>query len=103
MIARLIALFHGQSRVAGVPQLLGNGIDAIIQAGDASVSNDDRRGRYERACFVLNVSHRSPNSFLLWKVRVAHGAMIRKDWRAGRFPKFSLLQGWRTRAMEPST
>ena len=100
MIARLVALLRGQSPVPGVPRLLGNGVDAIIQHGDARISLDARRGRYERACFVLNVSHRSPASFLLWKVRVAHGAMIRKDWRAGRFPRFALLQGWRTKPME---
>ena len=100
MIGHLVALLRGQPPVKGVPRLLGPGIDGIVQVGDGAVSNDDRRGRYERACFVLNVAHRSPASFMLWKLRVAHGALIRKDWRAGVFPQYRLLHGWRTSPME---
>ncbi len=80
-------------------QLLGCGLDAIIQRGDGAVSDQDRIKRYESACGVDLLLGNRPFQIRasVYGARRMIGEALQRAWREGRRPK---IQPGRPRSIE---
>lgn len=75
-----------------VPDLLGQGVDSIIQRVTRTPTDAQRLLRYARAKYVFYsaASAKQHSQMAMLELRTRLGEQYRSAWRAGRFPRFNL-------------